>query len=761
MKKIITIAVINQKSTDVSYFRVNPFEKHIYLWTIDKFTDGCKLMSKIDVLVFNGENISNIEDFSHTLTHSEFFDYLGIPAEELESMKGNDILTKLEDIPIYKGEEKCSSTNKIYREQDMILLPDNTIKIFGFENEYKAHTDGNSVIFDYNGKNEWTTRLSKFFDIKNVDDQDFLDNLDTNEYLDKVQRIRARQISTYMNAERDKKYKAGEYLTNSEFYNSLVSATEDKLHISPDQLEELYILYDMLKQVEIELNEELDISLTSSDYYKQAKQQKIRKQIGKDIMEPYAEIFKSAEDIMRIACLLNNNGRDIELLEEDKYTLGILIEKYLIEKNLSKIDHVDSEWDYINTNLVILGCSYRKYSFKEDIYLTNIPMQQVNHVYLSDGNELIIKNIDGSFRADNLLNYAVVNTSMTSNIIIDDCNHIVRTKMNEYVFTDEYGEDEIIPVPIYMRALQISTHQNDKRNITAKDNSDNLDSYFYNALLKQVIYDFGVSPDELNSIVELLIVNKIIPQISSLPKDIDYQTFERNGKTFYTYVNAIHDISMIGATGFLTDRQLKILMKYEDVVNHALMLQMVMRQMVPALSNLEVNSNDDVRDTVNKILSIIKFKSDVNMDDLDNRLSYDEIESQRIRSRQISTDMNSERDKRYRAGEYPINSSFYNSLVLDTEDKPHISPNQLEEIYIIYDMLHQVDIELTVHLEKSLIEEGTSSDYHNQFSQVAYYKVGEEECNRVEQDKIRKQICKDIMEPYAEIFKSAEGVMKR
>lgn len=76
-------------------------------------------------------------------------------------------------------------------------------------------------------------------------------------------------------------------------------------------------------------------------------------------------------------------------------------------------------------------------------------------------------------------------------------------------------------------------------------------------------------------------------------------------------------------------------------------------------------------------------------------------------------------------------------------------------------MLKQVEIELTTHLEKSRKEEGTSSDYQNQFSQVEPSKVGEEQCNRAEKHNIRKRMCKDIIEPYAEIFKSAENIIKR
>lgn len=149
-----------------------------------------------------------------------------------------------------------------YREEDLVELIRSNTQL----NNITILTDGRVVIMQDN--------------LTNHSDVILLEQADSE--LSKEQYIRAKQISTYKNKERE-----DNIYFNKEAYNYLVEYTKDKLYISPDDVERIYLLSCELEKMQDRIkhitytNKDLKLVSASEDFVD-------------ELIDPYYDLIRKA-----------------------------------------------------------------------------------------------------------------------------------------------------------------------------------------------------------------------------------------------------------------------------------------------------------------------------------------------------------------------------------------------------------------------------------------------------------------------------------
>lgn len=436
--------------------------------------------------------------------------------------------------------------------------------------------------------------------------------------------LRARQISTYKNEERDIRFLTEGYPVNSTFYNSLVEQTKNTSHISPNQLEELYVLQDIAQQLDIELSDAKNkinlqaVQITSSDnrdYHKETanlmfepqgapeacvKQvvykkpeatimsEKYRRELFSSLLTPYKNIIQKAEEEMEEALSITNSIRGTAILERDAELLRGLITSE-IETKLQKSNILLAKQDlpYNERDLVTVGFvhnSGKAFPF----HCTN---DKENTLYKTDGNVLVAYSDD------------IPHTILLSEFRCTD---------NEFAIAEnaEEGWKFNIPLTFLQIAKTISTHKNAVRDKLYSIGVSKLNSTFYNSLCEMT---YGNVSE--NTAVEIENALLVLMQSNIITLDkrehVAMDEIDLDGKIQY-YSDARFSVDSDWETkvtdNMLLADSLRIYSKYCVQINSAYHLQLLLTKIQENVKDTKPVNSAEVEKIVNTIMKAIEVE---------------------------------------------------------------------------------------------------------------------------------------------------------
>ena len=433
---------------------------------------------------------------------------------------------------------------------------------------------------------------------------------------------RAKQISTYKNEERDIRFLAEGYPVNSTFYNSLVEQTNNTLHISPNQLEEMYVLQDITQQLDIELSDAKNkinlqaVQITSSDnrdYHKSTanlmfepqgapedcvKQvvykkpeatimsEKYRRDLFSSLLTPYKAIIQKAEKEMEEALSVTNSIRGAVILERDAELLRGLITSE-IETKLQKDSVLLAKQDlsYNERDLVTVGfvhSSGKAFSY----HCTN---DKENTLYKTDGNTLVAYSDD------------IPHTILLSEFKYTD---------NEFAIAEnaEEGWKFNIPLTFLQIAKSIATYKNVVRDNLYNIGASKLNATFYNSLCEMTYGNVSESTavEIENALLVLMQANIITLDERNhaasdeidLAGEIQYYSDARFSVDSNWETKVTDNMLLVDSLGIYN--------KYYALINSAYHLQLLMAKVQESAMNVKPSNDSEIEKIVNTIMKAIE-----------------------------------------------------------------------------------------------------------------------------------------------------------
>lgn len=435
---------------------------------------------------------------------------------------------------------------------------------------------------------------------------------------------RARQISTYKNEERDIRFTLESYPVNSTFYNSLVEQTSNTLHISPNQLEELYVLQEITQQLDIELSEaneklskkpeQSSIEYAGKDYHKETASimferssvpescaiqtvckkeetsimsEKYRKETISSLLTPYKAIIQQAEKETEEALSLTSSINGAVILERDvELFRGLVTSEIASKLQRNDIPLARQEILYNERDLVTVGCIHES----GKVFSYHSTNDKESTLYKTDGNVLV-----------------AYHAGVPDTILLSEFKHTD----NEFVIAEnaEEGWTFRIPLTFLQIAKTISTYKNSVRDNLFTIGASKFNSTFYNALCEMTYGQISdATPTTIENALLTLVQSGIVQArervyVGMNEIDLEDKIQYYSDARFSLVSDWEHKVE----NNMLLSDSLAIYNKYYVPINSAYHLQLLMSKVQESTMNIKPSSDIEVEKIVNTIMKAVEM----------------------------------------------------------------------------------------------------------------------------------------------------------